>query len=376
LTGRLSHKDRWTTAPLTTTARGARFADSVGVAFILALVALAASCRHNEQRAARATPERAGLAFTRYASANEPSVWLADDDGSHARRFVSGAYSPKLSPDGRRIAYVVPADNPDLLPSLFVRDVDGGRPRRVGRAFGYEWSPDGTQLAAQGRHSLTLVDVASGETRTLVRGRLVGGFSFAPAGDAIAYGNWNGAAGRAYRNDIFVISLRTGHVTRLTHNRHSDDPVWGPRWIVYRRFHLSGDWSIGRLRLLQPGRTGDYLLARGDERTSLAQMGLRPLELSRNGKVLLACAAAEFHCPPVMFLVPRGIGASFDATIRRLARAGELANATDLSRDGQAVLFTINPFDTPVAGRVYAPRFDGGEPRLLLRNASEASWAR
>jgi hypothetical protein len=74
--------------------------------------------------------------------------------------------------------------------------------------------------------------------------------------------------------------------------------------------------------------------------------------------------------------VPRGVGASFDATIRRLARAGELANAADLSRDGQAVLFTVKPFDTPVGGRVYAARFDGGEPRLLLRNAGEASWAR
>jgi hypothetical protein len=121
-----------TAAPLTTTACGARFGDSVRVALVLALVAVAASCRHNEQRAARATPERAGLAFTRYASANALSVWLADGDGSRARRFVSGAYSPKLSPD-----------------------------------------------------------------------------SLAPAGDAVAYGRRNGGAGRAYRSDIFVISLRT-----------------------------------------------------------------------------------------------------------------------------------------------------------------------
>jgi hypothetical protein len=99
--------------------------------------------------------------------------------------------------------------------------------------------------------------------------------------------------------------------------------------MVYRRFHFSGDWSIGRLRLLRPGGSGDYLLARGNERTSRAQMGLQPLELSRNGKVLLACAAAEFHCAPVVFLVPRGVGASFDAAIRRLARAGELADAAD-----------------------------------------------
>jgi hypothetical protein len=322
------------------------------------------------------TPERAGLAFTRYASAREPSVWLAAADGSHARRVVTGAYSPKLSPDRRRLAYMVPADDPNLLPSLFVRDVTGGRPRRVGRAFGYDWSPDGTRVAAQGPHSLVLFDVRSSERRTLVRGRPIGGFSFAPGGNAIAYGRWSGGVGRKYRSDIFIVSLRTGRITRLTRDRHSDDPVWGRRWIVYRRFHFSGDWSIGRLRLMRADGTRDYPLARGDERTSLARMGLRPLELSRTDKVLLACAAAEFHCAPAMFLVPRRVGASFDVTIRRLARPGELANAGDLSADGRSVLFTIGPFDSPVGGRVYAARFDGGEPRLLLRNANEASWAR
>ncbi len=201
-------------------------------------------------------------------------------------------------------------------------------------------------------------------------------FSFALAGDAIAYGRSSGGAGRHYRSDIFVVHLRSGRVARLTRNGHSDQPVWGHGWIVYRRFDFSGDWSIGRLHVMRPDGTSDRLFARGDERTSLARMGLQPLELSADSKVLLACAAAEFHCPPLMFLVPRGVGASFDATIRRLARSGELATASDLSRDGRAVLFTISPFDTPVGGRVYAAHFDGGEPRLLLRNANDASWAR
>jgi hypothetical protein len=353
-----------------------RFADSVGLALAVALVTVVASCRDDRDRIARGTaPERAGLAFTRYARADKPSVWLAAADGSHVRRVIAGAYSPKLSPDGRRLAYLVPAEDPDSLPSLFARGIADGRRHRVGRAFGYAWSPDGRRLAARGPRSLVLFDIRSGKRRTLVRGRLVGGFSFASAGDAIAYGRWNGGAGRNYRSDIFVISLRTGRVTRLTRNHHSDDPVSGRGWIVYRRFHFSGDWSIGRLRLLRPNGTGDYPLARGDERTSRGRMGLRPLELSRNGTVLLACAAAEFHCAPNIFLVPRGVGADFGATIRRLARAGEVVNADDLSRDGRHVLFTVGPFDSPVGGGVYTARFDGGEPRLLVRNASEASWA-
>jgi hypothetical protein len=117
--------------------------DIVGVALAVGLVAVASSCRH-EDRVARVTPERAGLTFTRYASADKPSVWLAEADGSHARRVIAGAYSPKLSPDGWRLAYLVPAVDRHSLPRLFVRDLAGGRPHRVGRAFGYGWSPDGT----------------------------------------------------------------------------------------------------------------------------------------------------------------------------------------------------------------------------------------
>ena len=127
---------------------------------------------------------------------------------------------------------------------------------------------------------------------------------------------------------------------------------------------------------MRPDGGSDLALARGDERTALARMGLRPVELSADGTVLLACAAAEFHCPPVMLVVPRGVGTTYEPTIRRLARRGELAHAADLSRDGRHVLFTVGPFDGPVGHRAYKSRFDGGEPRLVVRNASEASWTR
>jgi hypothetical protein len=66
----------------------------LGFALTLALVVVAASCRHEEERAGSVALERAGLAFTRYTSAEQSSVWVADADGSHARRVVTPAYSP------------------------------------------------------------------------------------------------------------------------------------------------------------------------------------------------------------------------------------------------------------------------------------------
>jgi hypothetical protein len=333
-----------------------------------ALLVLAASACENTK------PDGAGLVFTRYANAEKSSVWVADADGSDARRIAPDAYNGSLSPDGRRLAYLVPAGDPDAFPTLFVREVAGGQPRPVGKAFKYAWSPDGMRLAASSLEALFVFDLSSGKRRKLVSGRVLGGFSFAPEGHAVAYGRWNGRAGREYRSDIFVLRISDGRITRLTHDRHSDEPVWGRSWIVYRRFHFDGEWSIGRLRLMRPDGSGDRMLARGDERTSLARMGLSPLELSEDGKRLLACAAAEFHCAPVTLAVPGGT--DYNLPIRALVRRGELAYVADLAPDGSEVLFDVGPFDGPTGHRVYAIPFEGGKPRLLVRDATDASWAR
>ena len=344
--------------------------NAASAVLVLAAVAVAPGCRHQDNGDTRATDGRAGLVFTRYTTAEQSSVWIADADGSNARRIATDVHNVRVSPDGRRLAYVVPAD--EALPSLFIRDVAGGDARRVGQALDYAWSPDGTRLAVVGPRSLFLFDVTARKRRTLVPGRVFGGFSFAPNGDEIAYSLWNGRVGRRYRSDIFRMRLSDARVTRLTDDGHSDDPVWGRRWIVYRRFHFSNEWSIGRLRLVRPDGSGDRMLARGDERTSLAHMGLRPLELSEDGKRLLACAAAEFHCAPVTLSVPAGT--TYKLAIRSVVRAGELAHAGDLSADGSDLLFTVGPFDGAVGGRVYVIPFEGGKPRLLVRNASEAKW--
>jgi hypothetical protein len=230
------------------------------------------------------------------------------------------------------------------------------------------------RLAASNLEALSLFDLSSGKRRKLVSGRVVGGFSFAPEGNAVAYGRWNGRARREYRSDIYVVRISDGRIRRLTHDRHSDDPVWGRRWIVYRRFHFDGDWSIGRLRLMRSDGSGDRMLARGDERTSLARMGLRPLESSEDGRRLLACAAAEFHCAPVTLAVPGGT--EYNLPIRPLVRRSELAQGADLAQDGSEVLFTVGPFDSPVDSRVYAIPFEGGKPRLLVSDATDASWSR
>ena len=320
------------------------------------------------------TADRAGLVFTRYTAPDHAAVWVADADGSHARRLVADGYAGSLSADGRWVAYSVSSKG-RALPVLDVRRVAGGRPRRLGRVSGV-WAPGGARLAVSERHALFLVDARTSTRRWLVSAD-AGGISFAPGGTRLAFAGTNGKAGRECRSDVFVVRLSDLRVTKLTHDGHSDEPVWGGGWLVYRSFHFNGDWSIGRLRLMRPDGSGKRAFARGDERTYRAQMGLDPLELSRDGKHLLACAAAEFGCPPVTFSVPGGrrydLGRELERTV---ARRSELATAADLSRDGRAALVYVGPFDTDDGDRVYAIPFRGGKPRLLVRDAATPRWAR
>jgi len=75
---------------------------------------------------------------------------MAPDDLTRIQ-FVT---DPQVSPDGRRIAFVVTTlseDRDEYLSNIWIVDADGGAPRRFTagprRDVDPRWSPDGTRLA-------------------------------------------------------------------------------------------------------------------------------------------------------------------------------------------------------------------------------------
>lgn len=88
-------------------------------------------------------------------------------------------FTPRWSPDGTRIAYVL--SRADLEKSAYdtdvwVIDADGRNDRQLTRARGADlrprWSPDGTRIAflsdRDGKNAVHVIDVAGGESRKLI----------------------------------------------------------------------------------------------------------------------------------------------------------------------------------------------------------------
>ena len=317
---------------------------------------------------------RAGLTFTRVDSRGVYSVWIASADGSAPRKIAGRAAGGKLSSDGRWLSYHRLRRPLDGLVLLYVTDLATGSIRRIGLVSGEQWSPTGAKLAIVDESGVVVVDPASGGRRRIVRSPRVGRIGFSPGGRAIAYDRHNARGGKPFRSDVFIVRLADRRATRLTRDGHSASPLWGPEWIVFERLVWRGGLRhAGRLWLMRPNGSGQRFLARGAEglRDRFPVFGLAPLALSRDGRRLLACQSFEFGCPRVTFTVPGGRRHGFPK-LSPLERR-RYASPVDLSRDGDRVLLDVgNPHESD--HDIYEIPFAGGAPRLVVRDAVDASW--
>src|SRR6185312_15506946 len=93
-----------------------------------------------------AAPAHASIVFAR-GNAN-PSVWIANDDGSGARKLAAGD-EPRISPDGQAVVYTVEGDG--SRPHLREIPAAGGasKPLLARERWIFAWSPDSRYIAAQ-----------------------------------------------------------------------------------------------------------------------------------------------------------------------------------------------------------------------------------
>lgn len=314
-----------------------------------------------------------------------PVVWVAEDNGGHARELAPGS-NPHVSPDGRIVAFLHQGNGRSSKPELMLAPADGSAP--VSRlAIGWRetsvfaWSPDSTSIATVlgpelGPKRLVLIDTVTGVQETIAGG-FFSGVSFASGGGQLVYSR---AASEDFppRSDIYRFNIPAGETirfeppVRLTRDQRSLDPLWGPNnKIVFVKQLDAKKRKYGpknELYLMNPNGKGVQRLTH-TKVGSLLQ-GLYPTAWSANGKRLLA----EFEGQDTTYAVTVNPQTGAQRPLIEATEQGFLG--TGLSADGRFVLGKTMGFEPGPGTDVGIVPYAGSKSvNVLAHNAFEPSWS-
>jgi Tol biopolymer transport system component len=313
-----------------------------------------------------AAPAQARLVYVKDPGSERPRVFVAEDDGSRARQIGSGR-SPTVSADGRWVAWVAPGE----VERVLLRRADRSRKaRQVSRSSTVaelRFSPDSTQLGMALAGRLSVHDIPTRTTFNAATGN-IRGFSFSPDSKSVVYGTSGRNDAVDAQSDLYAIEFDAGPRRRITRDRKSLNPLWGPSGIVHDRQKVrEGDAPSYNLFEIQPD--GGSLRRITSLRIPSLLSGLVPLELSADGSRLLA----EFvgQDTGVGFAVNPRTGAT--RSLSRDAENGFLG--FDLSGDGRTVLGHTGGPDPSARHDVVTMPWGGGEPTVLVRRAAFPDWS-
>lgn len=159
-------------------------------------------------------------------------IYLINADGSGLARLTQGGNidtEPVFSPDGQTIFFTSDRGG---SPQIYRVSVNGGDPKRV--TFGGSYnvspaiSPDGKLLSYisrdEGRFRVTLLDLASGQSRVLTDTARDESPAFAPNGQSVLYATVQGG-----RGILGTVSLDGRTRARLSESGvDAREPAWGP----------------------------------------------------------------------------------------------------------------------------------------------------
>lgn len=308
------------------------------------------------------------------------AMYIANDDGTGARRLPGSGTSPVISPDGTGVAYQEFTRSGDgRLRILSVSSRTVVASPQVCRSAPV-WSPDSSRLictteTANRRGDVTgdglaLIDATTGVRRTLVAapGNEVEGPTWSPDGTRIAYSN--GRFG-LLRSDVFVADPGDmGGATRVV--RNATTPVWGPARIAVTRY-TSRHVRVGGHRMqvvhsqiwtVNPSGGGAHVLTRYRTRRALVYGPSAAFWTPDGGRLVGEIGGTDFS---QLIAVDARTG-----RIRALRPAGERVTYPNaISADGRVVLFTDGRVDGASSLRTVG--IAGARGRVLLRGVSTVS---
>ncbi len=323
-----------------------------------------------------ALPAAAEATLTYVKNPMKPAVFVAGDNGGGAFKVGPGT-NPTVSPDGAAIAYEHEDSSGNRVLKLAAAAGGGSRTVMTGLQDGFHlaFSPDSKLIAALrgpelGKRKLVLVDVTSGTfLRSLATGYF-GRFDFSPDGTELVYSR-SPSEDFASSTDVYRVPVAGGSPVRLTRDRVSMDPLWGPTGqIVFVKLLGAKQRKYGpknELFLMNP--SGGQVRRLTDTKVGALLQGLTPTAWSEDGERLLA----EFVGQDTSYAVtvnPRS-GAQ-----HRIGPRGEQGFVgTALSGDGTTVLGFTGGFEPGPNHRVVTVPYAGGEAKALVKGGYEPDWS-
>jgi dipeptidyl aminopeptidase/acylaminoacyl peptidase len=154
------------------------------------------------------------------------NIWVVDVDGGAPRRFTAGPrrdLEPRWSPDGTRLAFLSERAPREKL-QLYVMPADGGEPTTLtaldNGVASVAWSPDGSRLAFVSPVGGQREPQSEDERRKSRPARVITSLKYRLNGEGFVYDR---------RPHVFVVALDGTAPAQLTDGDFIDaDPAWAP----------------------------------------------------------------------------------------------------------------------------------------------------
>lgn len=174
-------------------------------------------------------------------------VYLANRDGSYLRRISGPGFAavPAWAPDMRSLTFVRGEPTRPRVWNLWLHDLSTGTESRLtayryGQTWGASWFPDARRVCYSHEDQLVILDVPSGQTRVFrspQAGRLVRTPAVSPDGQRIAF--------QVTHSGVWLLDVRSGAMHRILADATAEEFAWDPegRHLAYHS-RLSGTWRI------------------------------------------------------------------------------------------------------------------------------------